>query len=311
MTIAAVLMVLTVALAVLSPSALQNTHWAVRAPRAGVFVWMLTVAAMTAAALGAGVAAALPLLHHLGGLRELIHQCPVFWAALRAHLSYLLLAVAGMLASATITTLSVRAIVRQLRVARQVGIHHALAVMTTGQDASGFAVMPADQPAAWSLAVNGGYVVVTQAAVDQLDDEELEAVLAHERAHLRGHHHLLRTLMAAAAAALPCRLTRAAARQTADLLEMRADDVATRRHGEETVARALLTLSGVAPAGALGAGGPAIGRRLARLLDPPAPAGYRAAAAMATALAGAVLPVAVVTIGVVAVLDLHVCPFPD
>lgn len=311
MTRALLLAALTVGLAVVSPFALRDRTWTVRAPRAGVAVWVLTVAAMTAAALSTGIAAALPLLHHLGGLPELLHRCPEFSAAVRGHVPYLLLATTGLSVSAYVAVWSARAIVRHLRQARRVGLHHALAVMSTGQPGAGFSVLPADEPAAWSVAVNGGYVVVTQAAVEQLDGAELAAVLAHERAHLQGHHHLLRTLMAAAATALPCPLTRAATVATADLLEMRADDVARRRHGGETVARALLTLSGVAPAGALGAGGAATGRRLARLLDPPAPAQYRAAAAMATALAGVALPVAVVTVGVLAVLDLHVCPFPD
>ena len=49
----------------------------------------------------------------------------------------------------------------------------------------------------------GRPVVLTSAAVEALDDTQLAAVLAHERAHQRGRHHLLVSLAGSLAAAFP------------------------------------------------------------------------------------------------------------
>ncbi|MGX1806803.1 M56 family metallopeptidase [Nocardia sp. NPDC055321] len=47
-------------------------------------------------------------------------------------------------------------------------------------------------PLAYSVAGRGGYVVVTDGLAHCLTDAQWHAVLAHERAHLRGrHHHIL------------------------------------------------------------------------------------------------------------------------
>jgi bla regulator protein blaR1 len=84
--------------------------------------------------------------------------------------------------------------------------------------------------------------------VAELDGDQLAAVVAHERAHLRERHHLLLLPFVAWEAALP--VLPAAARAHAgvrELVEMRADDVA------------LASLSGTTL------------RRTLRLLEPPRP----------------------------------------
>src|SRR2546430_14723723 len=60
-----------------------------------------------------------------------------------------------------------------------------------------------DEAAAWCLPGAGGQVVLTTAAVHALDEAQLAAVLAHERAHQRGRHHLLVALAGSLAAAFP------------------------------------------------------------------------------------------------------------
>src|SRR5262245_17962478 len=148
-----------------------------------------------------------------------------------------------------------------------------------------------DHPAAAAYCVPGlrSAIVISAGALDLLDQAELEAVLAHERAHLRARHDLV---------LLPfCALLRAfgwsavaleANNQVALLVEMMADDRARRRLPARELATALLrvgTSGGRAPAGALAAvGGP--GWRAASSRSSPARVGARAARVPAAALDG-------------------------
>jgi Zn-dependent protease with chaperone function len=117
-------------------------------------------------------------------------------------------------------------------------------------------------------------IVVSSGALDQLEDKELQAVLSHERAHLRNRHHVLLIVVDALAAALAWLPTfRVARRHLPLLLEMTADEIAARRWGRETVAMALRKLAiSPSPAGGLAAGGSTtsqLGQRLTRLETSP------------------------------------------
>ena len=96
-------------------------------------------------------------------------------------------------------------------------------------------------------------------------------MLAHERAHLSGRHHLMLRLAAALERTfLGVRFFAVAAEQVAYLVEVAADDAAARRAPRLTVAAALLAVAAAGvPAGTLGAGGSAVARRIERLIDPP------------------------------------------
>lgn len=83
-----------------------------------------------------------------------------------------------------------------------------------------------------------GTVVVTTGMLAALTEPEQEAVLAHERAHLRRRHHL--SLIAAELAARANPLLAPVARATAAAVEREADEDAARSIGDRsTVARAL------------------------------------------------------------------------
>jgi Zn-dependent protease with chaperone function len=124
-------------------------------------------------------------------------------------------------------------------------------------------------------------LVLSSGMVAELDDGQLAAVVAHERAHLREHHHLLLLPFVAWEAALP--VLPAAARAHAavrTLVEMRADDVAlaslTGPGARRTLARAIVAAGGDTggagvPDGALAVTGSATGARVVRLLEPPRP----------------------------------------
>src|SRR5262249_19472861 len=125
-----------------------------------------------------------------------------------------------------------------------------------------------------------------------LTPQQLRAVLAHERTHLRRHHHLLLALATSLARAFPrVPLLTQAQPQLAVLAEMAADDAAARRHRRDDLAAALVVL---ARAGAhratLAASGPEATARLQRILDPERP---RTGLARLAAVAALIPPVVI------------------
>ena len=155
---------------------------------------------------------------------------------------------------------------------------HAEAARITGRrlpGAGAAVVLNAAQPAAYCVPGRPAAIVLTSAALAVLDPGQLTAVLAHERAHLAGRHHLLIALTRALAATFPGvpLYTRAPA-EVARMAEMCADDAAARRSSRPTLIAALLAMgTGTAvPAAALAATTCAVSARVQRLLEPAPPA---------------------------------------
>jgi bla regulator protein blaR1 len=137
-------------------------------------------------------------------------------------------------------------------------------------------------------------VILTTGAVQALDPDQLDAVLAHERAHLAGRHHRLLALARIGRQVLPfVPLTRDAEQQVARLVELHADDAATRARDPLLLATALVLLATAAsPAPALAAGATDSVQRIHRLLGPAKPLGRaRRQLLRATAAALALTPV--------------------
>ena len=129
-------------------------------------------------------------------------------------------------------------------------------------------------PTAYCIPGRQSRVVLSQGVLDALPEDQLEAVIAHEDAHLRGRHDLLLEFFAVVTEAVPSPLRSPEALGEVRLLvEALADRAAVRRSGEVATARALLTLAGSrAPEAALGVGTTAP-VRLRLLADgPPNPA---------------------------------------
>ncbi len=136
-----------------------------------------------------------------------------------------------------------------------------------------------DHPAAAAYCVPGlrSAIVISAGALNLLDKDELAAVLAHERAHLRARHDLVLLPFTALLRAFRWSETaRAANAEVALLVEMLADDGARKRRPARELATALLRVGasggGHAPVGALAATGTAMDGELAvrvtRLLRP-------------------------------------------
>ena len=115
-----------------------------------------------------------------------------------------------------------------------------------------------DHPAAAAYCVPGlrSAIVISAGTLDLLDQAELAAVLAHERAHLRARHDLVLLPFNALLRAFRwSQVVLEANRAVALLVEMMADDRARRRLPARELATALLRVGtsggGQAPAGAL------------------------------------------------------------
>jgi Zn-dependent protease with chaperone function len=111
------------------------------------------------------------------------------------------------------------------------------AAVVAGTVVANTVVIDATRPAAYCVPGRPAAIVLTSGALAVLDPGQLTAVLAHERAHLAGRHHLLTALTRGLAATFPAvpLFTRGPA-EVARLAEMCADDAAARRSGRPTAA---------------------------------------------------------------------------
>ena len=136
------------------------------------------------------------------------------------------------------------------------------------------AVLDMASPEAFALPGKPGRIVVSRGMLRCLGDREREALLAHERAHLRGRHHLFQTLWRLSAAVNP--LLRPLSAAGGFVLERWADEEAAVRVGDRAVVaravgRAALATSANRSRPALAATGGAVPQRVRALLAPPPP----------------------------------------
>ncbi|MFG3292180.1 M56 family metallopeptidase [Streptomyces sp. NPDC048179] len=127
-------------------------------------------------------------------------------------------------------------------------------------------------PLAFALPGAPGRIVVSRGMLRCLGDHEREALLAHERAHLRGRHHVFQSLWRLTAALNP--LLRPMAVAGGFVLERWADEEAAQRVGDRrvvahAVGRAALASAGSPRPAALAVTGGAVPQRVRALLAPP------------------------------------------
>jgi Zn-dependent protease with chaperone function len=165
-------------------------------------------------------------------------------------------------------------------------------------------ILDVAQPLAYCLPGVRSRVVVSEGALNTLADNEMAAILTHERAHLRARHDLVLEMFTAVHAAFPRFVRSAHALHAVRLLiELLADDAAVRAAGPTPLARALVACaSGHTPSGALAAGGPTTVLRVRRLGGRP---NSRALAATAYLAAAAVVVVPTVALAVPWLTELH------
>ncbi|MDR2983945.1 MAG: M56 family metallopeptidase, partial [Nocardiopsaceae bacterium] len=204
------------------------------------------------------------------------------------------LAALGLLAAAWVTLRAACCVGREIVRARRERRAHAafLAVAGSFRPSLGALILDQDEPAVYCLPSGRHRVVISAGAIESLSPEQLRAVLAHERGHLRARHHLMVTVAAGLARAFPYVPLLAGAQAEIPLLaEMAADDSAIQRNDPGDLAAALVILARArSRAAALTAGGTATTARIHRLLAAP-PCGWPAKAGkVAAGVAAFMLP---------------------
>jgi len=275
-----------------------------RAPRAALVAWQaVSLAGVLSALLAAP--AAVPYLDGVGWF-ACTDDCALTLAWLEAR-RWVIAGVAGAVTLAMLgrLLLSGHRIGTRLRAARA---RHRDLVDVLGAPAgvgrarvprsawAGIRVLDHTTPTAYCLPGRRSRVVLTEGALAALPEDELAAVLAHERAHLRGRHDLLLEYFTVLHHSVPAPVrSPAALREVRLLVEALADRAAVRASGPVTTARALLTLAhGQAPEAGLGAGGDGTTATRMRLLAADALPAPTVAGMYVYAVAVVALPLALV-----------------
>ncbi|MFJ6751699.1 M56 family metallopeptidase [Streptomyces sp. NPDC091266] len=243
------LMILGVLAASMAPRLMARSDWPDREPVLALWVWQCVVAGVL---LCCGLAMSLSAAAAWEAVRS-----PVFGFAPRVVVeAYALQAYgpwAGALAlllagggawTAFVLTREVRAARARRRQRRAALLRRA--PLLPGEEPSGerLVVLEGDRPEAWWMHSNKAQLVVTTSALRRLKGRQLDALVAHEQGHARARHDLLLYCAAALAVGFPQIPVFAAFRdQVHRLVELAADDAASRRFGRLTIALALVELN--------------------------------------------------------------------
>ncbi|MFD3804561.1 M56 family metallopeptidase [Streptomyces sp. NPDC058611] len=250
MMVPAALLLLGALTAVLAPRLLRRARWPEREPVVALWVWQCVVAAV--------------LLCF--GLSMLLSAAAA-WQAVRGRLfaaaphgvvdAYALGASGGTWATGTALALAAGALWTGAMLGREVlrartrrrsqdSELRLRAPLLPGEDPAGarLVVLEGPRPDAWWLPGAAPQLVVTTAALARLKGSQLDAVLAHEQGHAAARHDWLLHCSRALARGFPQVPVFAAFEAEIDrLVELAADDVASRRFGRLTIALALVGLN--------------------------------------------------------------------
>lgn len=262
------------------PSVLVRLRRLDARPRLAIGLWLATSLGAVGALGLAGLLLVLPADPFGQGVAGLLRTCvmalrqaldaPPAALGVPVGLGLLALVAGGLVAGVAVTA----------RRARQDTRRHQELLTLAGESTPGLpgvVLLEHPAPLAYCLPGRTGPIVVSHTTTARLDPAQLAAVLAHERAHQAGGHHLLIGLAAALQAGfgfLPA--TRLAVVAVSQLVELAADDAAARAAGRDQVAAALRVLgTTTVPGGALAAAGMMALERIVRLTQPPARPGVR------------------------------------
>jgi Zn-dependent protease with chaperone function len=275
MTIAAILLVYAAGAGTLGARMLGRAGWPARAPLLAIITYLAAAWSVVAALGLAGLTLAVHATALGGELSYLIGACVLRLRDAYATPGGATAAGLGLTLAAAVLARTALTAVTHLRAVRRQAVQHAQTARLVGRPdaALGAVLVDHEQPAAYCVAGPHPTVILTTAALQTLNPDQLDAVLAHERAHLASHHHRLLAIARIGRQILPfLPLMRDADRQITRLVEMHADDAATAARGTGPLATALVVLAAAAgPAPGLAAATTDAVQRIQRLLRPAEP----------------------------------------
>jgi hypothetical protein len=295
-TVAILLVAYAAGLGILGSPLLARARWTARAPLLGIVTYLAAVWSVIAALGLAGLTLAVHATALGGGLSDLIGACVHRLQATYGTPGGATVAALGLTLAGAVVARTALTAMAHFRTAERQAWQHAQTARLVGQPhpALGAVLVEHAQPTVYCVAGRQPTVILTTGAMQALDSSQLDAVLAHERAHLTGRHHWLLAMARIGREVLPfLPLMRDAEEQVARLVELHADDAATRARDPRLLATALVVLATAAsPASALAAGATDSVQRIHRLLGPGEPLGRaRRHLLRATAAALALTPV--------------------
>ncbi|MCC3274389.1 M56 family metallopeptidase [Arthrobacter sp. zg-Y40] len=249
------------------PILLSRAKWPARSPFTAMVLWQAIALAGGLSMIGAMLTWGLEPLGNnlLDGLQGL-------WAILVAGAPASELGLVHVFALSAASLLSAHLVFTLLltwyRILRGRRRHRDMLNLLSSPSSDAPATLVIQHPTPVAYCLPGGarsVTVLSDGLLNMLSEDELSAVLTHERAHLAQHHHLLLWAFAAWRAALPWLPTSLMAQRSVnELIEMLADDEALRKVDRLTLVRSVAIV---------GSGSPAPGRE-----TPAAPASNSPAA---------------------------------
>jgi len=278
-------------LSLIVPGPLAAARWPGRAPAAAVLLWQAVTLAAVLSALGVVLAAPEELTRAAGSGKPVAAAALVGALAVAATIVLrLLVSLYGVSKRSRARRARHRLLVDLLDRAeqrREIGLDHVR-------------VLQGNLPLAYCVPGREARVVLSDGVLEVLDRAQVDAVLAHEQTHLRHRHEVVMESFTAFYRAVPAPLrSRAPLDAVHLLLEMVADDAASRRTGPAPLRAALERLSDAVPLAEDVAADPlgeARRRRLARLAAPHRRSVALNAAVTAAALGLLVLPTVILVV---------------
>jgi hypothetical protein len=294
-TVAAALVAYSACLGFLGPRMIGRARWTARAPLLAIVTYLAAGWSVIAALGLAGLTLAVHATALGGGLSQLIGACVHRLRDTYGTPGGAMVAELGLILAGAVLARTALIAIAHFRATGRQALLHAQTARLVGQPEPtlGAVLVEHAQPTAYCVAGRQPTVILTTGAVQALDPGQLDAVLAHERAHLAGRHHWLLAMARISRAVLPfLPLMRDTEEQVARLVELHADDAAVRARDPRLLATAIVVLAtSPSPAAALAAGATDSVQRIHRLLGPSEPLGrLRRQLIRASAAALAVTP---------------------
>jgi hypothetical protein len=224
---------------------LARANWVTRSPRAAVALWHCLGFSATLATIGAGLCVTTERFHtgFVGGLGELgegiVGGHPLRGLGLPDALGLTLAADVGVVLLSVVGVVIVRTVLARAHHRRLLNL---LAAPSEGR--AGTLTLDHPSPIAYCLPGIRPRIVISSGTLRLLDPAQLAAVIEHERGHAHERHGLVMLPMTGLTEPLGwIPYARLAPRAVAGLLEMAADDHASRRHTPSSLASALVALS--------------------------------------------------------------------
>lgn len=276
-------------------AAVTRTRWPYRAPCAALALWL-------AACLGA-----------LSGLLLSTYGLVVHFGEVAGHETLRLpFDLAAVVAAWMFVVRVIRAYVRLHRQGSARRERHLTLLSLFGRPDKRVpaVILPSRQPLAYSVpGPDGGHAVLSDIVLAEFSREEVDSVLAHERAHLRQRHHLLTQFADAFCASLPkWRFAFRFAERFHGLIEMRADCAARVQCGRHVTASALARMAyDKSPEPGIASDCPVAARRRHLLSNERCCSSLTASAAFCMACAVAVAPAVLTALGILAAACTWIC----